>query len=89
MSEAYLIAYGGKAPTDIAENRQFHQTLLDDLTRELGRCGWAGADFHSYARADNRVLIEIVPGSEPLTLDRLTAFRLEQRKAREDERRVA
>ncbi|KAA3526105.1 hypothetical protein GOZ96_22740 [Agrobacterium vitis] len=89
MTGAYLIAYGGKAPLDIAENRVFHQSLLDDLSREVVRQGWAGADFSHYGRADNRVAIEIVPGTEALTLERLAAFREEQRRAREAERQVA
>lgn len=83
MSNALLIAYGGRAPVEPTENRKFHQTLLDDLHAEIGRVGWAGADFCHYARADNRVSIEIVPGTAPLSLERLAQFREEQRKNRE------
>ncbi|MCJ7993243.1 hypothetical protein J5N58_01350 [Rhizobium cremeum] len=90
MSDAYLIAIGGKAPVEREANRKLHQDLIDDLSREAAALGWPGARFHRYGRAENYVSIEIVPGEGALSLDGLAAFREEQRKTREaEERQVA
>lgn len=90
MSDAYLIAIGGKAPVERDANRKLHQDLIDDLSREAAALGWPGARFHHYGRAQNYVSIEIVPGEGTLSLDGLAAFREEQRKTREaEERQVA
>ncbi|WP_377299647.1 hypothetical protein [Rhizobium sp. SGZ-381] len=81
-----LIAYGGRAPTELSENTKFHQELLDDLSREMAVRGWSGADFDAYRRSDGYVLIEIVPADEGvLTLERLAVFRQRQKDMREAE----
>lgn len=87
MSEAYLIAIGGRAPVDREANRALHQDLIDDLSREAAALGWPGARFHHYGRTQNYVSIEIVPGDGALSLDGLAAFREEQRRGREQEER--
>lgn len=90
MSEAYLIAIGGRAPVEREANRKLHQDLIDDLSREAAALGWPGARFHHYGRVQNYVSIEIVPGEGALSLDGLAAFREEQRNRREaEERQVA
>jgi hypothetical protein len=82
-----LIAYGGRAPTELSENTRFHQELLDDLSRETAARGWAGADFDAYRRSEGYVLIEIVPAETGvLTLERLADFRQRQKDMREAER---
>lgn len=85
-----LIAYGGRGPLEPAANTAFHQTLLDDLTVEIGRRGWPGARFAGYRRAGGHVLIEIEPDDDgTLSLEGLRAFHDEQRRRREEERQVA
>ncbi len=89
MSEAYLIAIGGRAPVEIEANRAFHRELIDDLSREAAACGWPGAVFSAYRRADNYVSIEVQPGNGTLSLEALAEFRNIQRQRREEERQVA
>ncbi len=84
MSETILIAYGGKAPADPAENAAFHQSLLDDLKPELARAGWAGVAFCHYARSEGYVSIEIEAGQGALDLETLRAFSEAKRKEREE-----
>ncbi|MHA7969003.1 hypothetical protein [Rhizobium sp. CAU 1783] len=90
MSEAYLIAIGGRVPADKDAAQALYAELIADINSAATRYGWEGADFAAYRLADGRVYLEAVPGPAPLTLERLKIFRDEQRQRRdEEERQVA
>jgi hypothetical protein len=79
--ETYRIGYGGFLPKDAADNTRFHQSLIDDMTDEAGRIGWAGAAFADYASRSGYVSVAIVRGDGWPSLDDLRAFRERQKQA--------
>lgn len=80
MSEAYLIATGGRAPTDFEANAAFHKDLVDRLAAEVRHQKWPGAVFCDYRRQNGLVAIQAEPGEGALTLEALRRFREEQQQ---------
>lgn len=75
----------GPLPDNADEARTHVGHLLEDMNREAARIGWAGADFTLYQKAGSIIRIEAKAGQVPLSLDRMRAFRDEQRRRREEE----
>ncbi|MGR6465418.1 hypothetical protein [Rhizobium sp. PAMB 3182] len=80
MSDSYLIATGGRAPTDYEENAAFHAKLVELLAAEVRHQKWPGAVFRDYARTNGLVAIQVAPGLGDLTIEGLRQFREEQRE---------
>lgn len=80
-----LMATIGPLPGDPDEARTEVGYLLEDMNREATRMGWAGADFTLYQKAGSFIRIEAKAGQVPLSLERMRAFRDEQRRRREEE----
>lgn len=85
MSGQVIMGTIGPLPDNADEARIEVGYLLDDMNRESGRIGWSGADFTLYQKAGSFIRIEAKPGQVPLSLDRMRAFRDEQRRRREEE----
>lgn len=89
MSGQTLLIVTGVLPSDPHQRRQHFEWMIEDLNREASRMGWDGADFIKYGLADGWALMEAKPGSHPASLERLTAFRDEERRRREQEGQLA
>lgn len=87
MSERTILMMTGVLPEDPEMRRQHFEWMIEDLNREAVRMGWHGADFIKYGLAGGWALMEAKPGTRPLSLERLTAFRDEERRRREEEAR--
>lgn len=79
MTSIVSITLSAHRPDNAADNTAAHQLVLDELNEFARQAGWSGTAIEYYGIRDGTIIVTVIAGGSPITIDDLRAYRDNQK----------
>lgn len=84
MTTITSITMSAYRPDNASDNTAVHQLVLNELNEAARMAGWAGTAIDDYGIRDGIIIITVIVGDMPATIDDLRTYR-DNQKLHEEE----